>query len=100
MTTKSEKACRAIRAATKESEVITAVKEYLDSLDGADTARLPAEILALGLHSAEEVIHSALAALHAGVRGEGGPNAGAVNDAVLVFTTAARRLATLAENTA
>ena len=98
--TRTEKACRAIRAATKESQVLAAVRDYLDSLEAADVARLPAQILVMGLTPAEELIQSALQALNDSMRDEGKNTGGAVNDAVLVFTTAAKRLAVLAENTA
>jgi hypothetical protein len=99
--TKSEKACNAIRAATKDSQVIGAVRDYLDSLDASDAALLPAELLALGLVPAEEMIQSALQALHSQMAGlDETPRAGLLSQAALVFTTAARRLAALAENTA
>ena len=97
--TKAEKACREIRAATKESQVIGAVKDYIDSLTPADATALPEEILALGLTQAEEVIQSGLQALHSRMegRGEKGKNA-ILSEASLVFTTAARRLAALAKD--
>jgi hypothetical protein len=43
--TKSQKACRAIRSARSESQVIAAVRGYLDSLDASDAALLPRELL-------------------------------------------------------
>jgi len=99
--TKSEKACRAIRAARNESEVIAAVREYVDSLDRSDLARLPAEILAMGLAPAEELVQSALQALHGGMAGAGEDSkADILSEATLVFTTAARRLAVLARDSA
>lgn len=99
--TRGEKACTAIRAAAKESDVIGAVREYLESLDKSDAARLPAEILAMGLASAEELVQSALQALHTGMgAAQGDSKAGILNEATLVFTTAARRLAVLAKDAA
>ena len=95
--TSSEKACREIRSAKTESQVIAAVREYLDSLGAKDLARLPADLMVLGLAPAEELIQSALQALHD--IGAASKDAG-VADAVLVFTAAARRLAALAKDAA
>ena len=95
--TRSEKACRAIRAATTESQVAGAVRAYLDSLGAADAARLPAEILTLGLTPAEELIQSALQTLHS--RGsKDKAKGGVLREASLVLETAARRLAALAKD--
>ena len=91
--TKSQKACRAIRSARSESQVIAAVRDYLDSLDASDAALLPGELLVLGLVPAEELIQTALHALHqvtnTAARG------GVVKETALVFSTAARRLAAM-----
>jgi hypothetical protein len=95
---KGEKACRAIRAAGNESEVLGAVTEYLDSLDASDAAVLPAELLVIGLTPAEELIQSALQALHSEMQSRGEESRGGIlNEAALVFTTAGRRLAVLAQ---
>jgi hypothetical protein len=99
--TRSDKACRAIRAATKESEVIGAVRDYLESLDASDAGRLPAEILVMGLTPAEELVQTALQVLHSGMEQAQEDSKGDIlNEATLVFTTAARRLATLAKDAA
>ena len=99
--TKGEKACRAIKAATKESQVIAAVHGYVESLAPSEAAVLPEELLAMGLTQAEEVLQSALQALHGQMEGGGGkPKSGVLSEASLVFTTAARRLAALAKDTA
>ena len=99
--TRSDKACRAIRAATQESEVIGAVRDYLESLDESDARRLPAEILAMGLTPAEELIQTALQVLHSGMEQAQEDSKGDIlSEATLVFTTAARRLAALAKNAA
>jgi hypothetical protein len=98
---KGEKACRDIRTARNESEVLGAVRTYLDSLDAADAALLPAELLVMGLTPAEELIRSALEALHEEMEaGAGKSKRGLLNEASLVFTTAARRLAALAKDPA
>ena len=99
--TKSDMACRVIHAAKKESQVIGAVRDYLDSLDASDAAQLPGELLVLGLAPAEEMIQSALLALHGRMTDSGAaPKGGIFSETVLVFTAAARRLAALAENKA
>jgi hypothetical protein len=98
---KGEKASRAIRAARNESEVLGAVREYLDSLDASDAALLPAELLVRGLTPAEELIQSALQALHSEIDSNAEKARGGVlNEAALVFTTAGRRLAALAKDPA
>ena len=96
--TNTEKACRSIRAAKNETQVMAAVREYLDSLDAKDLATLPAELLVLGLTPAEELIQAALQALHDALPGSGAKGGAIVNDTALVFKAAARRLAALAED--
>jgi hypothetical protein len=99
--TRSEKACRAIRNAANESQVIGAVREYLESLDDSDARRLPAEILVMGLSPAEELVQTALQALHDGMEAaHEDSKAGILSEATLVFTTAAKRLAALAKDAA
>jgi hypothetical protein len=99
--TRSDRACRAIRAANSESEVIEAVREYVESLDLGDVALLPAEILSMGLAPAEELVQSALAALHSAAGGaERAADGGVFHETTLVFTAAARRLAALARDVA
>ena len=60
MKVKSDAACRDIRAASTESEVVSAVRRYLGSLDAGEVALLPAEIMTLSLSEVEEIVHSAL----------------------------------------
>lgn len=93
--TKSQKACRAIRLARNESQVVAAVRDYLDSLEPSDAARLPGELLVMGIVPAEEVIQTALGALHQ-VTGSDAAKDGIVKQTVLVFSAAARRLAAFA----
>ena len=94
--TRVDKACRAIRAASRESEVIAAVRDYIDALDSSDAARLPAQILAMGLTPAEEVIQSALQSVQAGMKAGKGAKGDVGRDLIRVLTAAARRLADLA----
>ena len=96
--TNSDKACRSIRAAKNETQVLAAVREYLDSLDAKDLATLPAELVVLGLTPAEELIQSALQALHGALPGSGAKASDVVKETTQVFTAAARRLAALAED--
>lgn len=94
----SDTACRAIRAASTESDVMRAVSNYLESLEPAALALLPSELTAIGLSHAEEVIHSALelAQSRIGRSAKTTPQARTLSDIVLVLSAAARRLATLA----
>ena len=99
--TKSQKACRAVRSAKTGSQVINAVQQYLHSLNASDAAQLPKELLVVGLTPAEELIQSALQALHDCITQKGdAPKGGVVRETMLVFTTAARRLAILAKDPA
>ena len=100
MMTKSRKACGAIHRAKNEAEVINAVRQYLDSLEASDAAELPGELLLLGMTPAEELIQSALQALHDLIGKKSSPKGGVVRETTLVFTTAARRLASLATDAA
>jgi hypothetical protein len=98
---KSDVACRDIRAARSESDVITAVRGYLDSLSAEEASVLPAELLARGISQAEELIQSALALVHDQMLGKhDSPDASLLNEIELVFSTAAKRLAVLARDTA
>jgi hypothetical protein len=97
----SDTACRAIRAAKTESQVIAAVQEYLKTLDASQIAVLPAEIMAFGVRHAEEALHSALHMVHTEMLKLGETAASEVlTDVTLVFTTAAKRLAVLAKDPA
>ncbi len=99
--TKSGKASRAIRAATHESQVLLAVREYLESLSAAEAAALPAELLVMSLGPAEELVQSALQALHGAIDAlDEKPRSGVLKESVIVFTAAARRLAAIAKDTA
>ena len=97
----SDVACRAIRAAKTEGQVISAVQEYLKSLDSAELALLPADILAFGVRHAEEALHAALHFVHGQMLqvGEGSATE-SMTEMTLVFTTAAKRLASLAKDPA
>ena len=98
---KSDSAVRAIRAATTESEVIAAVRDYLTSLDAAQLALLPAEIMAIGMSHAEELVQSALQLVHSEMLAmRDAPEAAVLNEIALVFSTAAQRLAALAKDPA
>ena len=61
---KSDNAVRAIRAATTETQVVAAIRDYLSSLESSEVALLPAEVTAFGLHLTEEVVQSALQLVH------------------------------------
>jgi hypothetical protein len=97
---KSDNAVRAIRAASTESQVIGALHDYVSSLDAAEVALLPAEIMAFGLAHAEEAVQSALYLVHTQMLRLGdSPEAAVLNEVTLVFSSAARRLAALAKDT-
>ena len=97
----SETACRAIRAAATESEVIQVVSDYIESLEPSTVALLPSELMAIGLSQAEEVIHSALQVVRGQVaRSKRSPEGKRLRDIVQVLSTAAQRLAALAKKPA
>jgi len=94
---KSDVACKKIRAATTESQVIGVVREYLGSLGPADALGVPVHAVSSCLVHTEESIHSALQVLEdalAALQG-GSANPDAAEGTRLVLTTAARRIATL-----
>ena len=98
---KSDSACRAIRAATTETQVVNAVKEYLASLGPTELAFIPVELLAIGISEAEEIVQSALQLVNRELLGShDAPAAGVLKDASLVLSTAAQRLAALAKDEA
>jgi hypothetical protein len=94
----TDNAVRAIRAASTESQVLQAVSDYLKSLEPSAFALLPAELTAIGLSHAEEVIHSALQLARSRMARSPKARTGerTFADVVFVLSTAARRLATLA----
>jgi Protein of unknown function (DUF3606). len=90
---KSDSACRAIRAANTEAQVVAAVREYLASLGPEEVAALPAQVMAFGLHQVEEVVHSALDLVHREMLAmREGPESEVLAEVTLVFSTAAKRL--------
>ena len=93
----SRSTCRAIQTASTEQQVISVVREYLSSLSPAEVALMPAGLSALATSRAEEVVQSALQLVHHEMLvALDAPEAELIKDAVLVFSTAATRLATLA----
>ncbi len=97
---KSDSACRDIRAASTESQVVAAVRAYLASLDPAEVALVPTEIMAFNLSGAEEAVQAALHLVHAQMLGmRDATQYAMLSEVVLVFSTAARRLAVLAKDT-
>ena len=98
---KSEAACKKIRAASTESQVIAAVREYVGSLGAPEVAGLPVNVLSSCLVQTEEAVHSALQLVEdaLGSVGVGKPDPGAADEMRLVLTTAARRLAAIGAKT-
>lgn len=98
----TEAACRRIRAASTESQVIAAVRDYVVALGPAELAALPMQLLPASLLQGEEVIHSALQLIEDAVTRVAGVAAGSevTDDMRLVLTTAARRLAALSRSSA
>lgn len=98
---KSDSACRAIRAATTETQVVSAVREYLGSLGATELAVIPVELLAIGISEAEEIVQSALQLVNRELlEVHDAPASGVLKDASLVLSTAAQRLAALAKDAA
>jgi hypothetical protein len=101
MMKRSDAACRAIRSAKTENQVITAVQDYLKTLDQAEIAVLPADILAFGVRQAEEALHTALHHVHEQMlKLDEAAGSAVLTEVTLVFTTAAKRLAALAKDPA
>jgi hypothetical protein len=93
----SRSTCLAIQSASTEKEVLSSVRDYLSSLSPAEIALMPAGLAALGTSRAEEVVQSALQLVHHEMLvALDAPEADLIKDAVLVFSTAATRLATIA----
>jgi hypothetical protein len=93
----SSSTCLAIQSASTEEQVLSSVRDYLSSLSAAEVALMPAGLAALGTSRAEEVVQSALQLVHHEMMvALDAPEADLIKDAVLVFSTAATRLATLA----
>ena len=98
---KSDSACRAIKAASTEAQVIAAVRSYLSSLGPAEVAVLPAQVMTLVLSETEEIVQSALQLVHSEMlAAHDAPEATLLSQVTLVFSTAANRLAALAKDTA
>jgi hypothetical protein len=89
--------CLAIQAASTEEQVIVVVREYLSSLSPDEIALLPKGLATLGTNHVEEVVQSAVQlAHHEMLAALNESEAVLLKDAVLVFSTAATRLAALA----
>ena len=93
----SDVACRKIRAASTETQVIAVVREYLASLGAADVAGIPLHVLSSSLVHTEESIHSCIQAVEDAIAAVQGAksNGNAARGTRLVLTAAARRLAAL-----
>lgn len=93
----SRSTCQAIQSASTENEVLSFVRDYLSSLSPAEVALLPAGLAVLGVGRAEEVVETALQLVHHEMLVVlDAPEAELIKDAVMVFSTAATRLATIA----
>ena len=92
---KTDAACKRIRAATTESQVMAAVREYLSSLGPRELAGIPLHVVSSSLVMTEESIHSAIQAFEDLLGAAGGVDPDAADGPRLVLTTAARRLAAL-----
>ena len=93
----SRSTCLAIENALTQDEVVVSVREYLASLNPAEIALMPPGLAVFATGRAEEVVHSALQLVHHEMAvALDAPEAELIKEAVLVFSTAATRLATLA----
>jgi hypothetical protein len=95
----TQSTCRAIQAATTETQVVALIREYLSSLSAAEVALLPAGLTSLGISHVEEVVQSALQLVHRemlSVLDE--PESAFLREASLIFSCAAQRLAALAKH--
>jgi glucokinase len=97
MLKKSASTCLAIQSAATEEQVVSAVREYLDTLSAEQVALMPAGLTVLARSHAEDVVHTALQLVHHEILSAfDAPEAELIREAVSVFSTAATRLATLA----
>jgi hypothetical protein len=88
--------CVAIRAASTEAEVMSAVRDYLSSLSPDKVAILPPTLVTLGIDYAKDIAQAALElARHEALAVADAPQAAFLNDAATVLSTAAMRLAVL-----
>jgi hypothetical protein len=88
--------CVAIRAASTETEVMSAVRGYLSSLSPDKTAILPPTLVTLGINHAQDIAQAALElAGREALAVADAPEAAFLKDAATVLSTAAMRLAVL-----
>jgi hypothetical protein len=89
-------ACRIIRAAESEGEVVKALTEYLESLHPMAVAAIPANLLSLHLTHTKDIMGAAvILARHETKMIQETPEAAIVKDVSNVLTAAATRLAVL-----
>jgi hypothetical protein len=89
-------ACRVIREAASEGEVVRALTEYLESLHPMAVAAIPANLLSLHLTHAKDIMGAAvILARHEAKMIQETPEAAIVRDVSNVLTAAATRLAVL-----
>ena len=86
-----------IRGASTEREVVGAVRDYLGSLDHAQIAAIPANLLSLQINHARDIAAAAVeVARHEATMAPQAPEADLVKDVAMVLSTAAMRLAIIA----
>lgn len=95
---KANATCKRIRAATTESQVMAAVREYLSSLGPPEVAGIPLHIVSTSLVMTEESLHTAIQAFEDALGAVGVGDGDAAEGTRVVLTTAARRLAALNGN--
>jgi hypothetical protein len=89
-------ACRVIREAATEGEVVRALTEYLESLHPMAVAAIPANLLSLHLTHAKDIMGAAvILARHEAKMAHDTPESAIVKDVSSVLTAAATRLAVL-----
>lgn len=89
-------ACVAIQTAATHADVISAVRNYLSSLDARKVALMPPTILTVGIDHAKELAQASIELAHRELAGSlDEPTAAFLKEAATVFSTAAMRLAVL-----
>lgn len=93
---KVQDACVAIQTAKTKTDVISAVRNYLSSLEASKVALMPPTLLALGVDHARELAQASIElASREATAALDGPTVAFLKEAATVFSTAAMRLAVL-----
>lgn len=95
--TDTESACAAIMAADSEAQVVSIVRDYLESFSAERAALVPHSLIAFGINHAKEIAQAAVEVAQREAQAiAGGPEAAFLKDLGTVLSTAAMKLVVLA----